>query len=83
MIEKKPLEQRISDIRAECMALVRRHMKDRSAPGVPDIAQEMMIMQRAGGDALQAALDCLAIEKRDKEIREREWLREHEGRQAL
>ncbi len=77
-----PLEQRIADIRAECMTLVRKHMKDRSAPGVPVITQEMMIMQKAGGDALQAALDCMAVERRDKEIAEREWLKEHEGRQT-
>jgi hypothetical protein len=72
MIQRKPLEQRISDLRAECTAFVRKYVKEHNISGLPEVVTERMIYTRAAGDPLQAALDCLATQKKDLEIAERQ-----------
>ena len=67
-MREKPLEQRISDIRAECTAFVKKYVKEHNLSGLPQVVMERMIYTRAGGDPLQAALECMATEKRDEEI---------------
>ncbi len=64
----KNLEQRIGDLRAECAASVREFVRAHGAPGVPGLVVERMIYTRAGGDPLQAALECIQTERRDEEI---------------
>ena len=68
MIQRKPLEERISEIRSECAAFVKAYVKEHGTSGVPAVVLERMIYTRANGDPLQAAFECMTTEKRDEEI---------------
>lgn len=74
--KRAPLEERISDIRAECAAFVRKHVQAKHAAGVPDLVVERLIYNRANGDPCQAALDVIATEKRDEQIARRQACQE-------
>lgn len=82
MITKKAtLEERILSIRKEASSFLTKYVEDQKTPGLPAVVVERMLMAKAGGDILQAALDVIKTIRRDEEIAQREWQKEHAARQ--
>ena len=80
---KEPLEQRINDLADECRRFVRdRAIEVSKGSGVPAISNEMMLMQAGDGSPFYAALRVIETLKREREIADREWQKEHAARQS-
>jgi hypothetical protein len=79
---KAGLEDRIKSLKIECEKFVHeRAVLLAKGFGVPAVVLESQLL--AGKSVFQAALDIFATKRRDQEIAEREWRREHEARQGV
>lgn len=80
-MKEKPLELRINDLERECRRLVKdRAVELSKGTGVPSVVLEAQLL--TGKSAFEAALSVIETKRKDAEIAEREYLKEHKARQG-